>query len=189
MFRIEDKSNSSAGAIMDAEHSSHFSRYFNHAQHGNLDVTVNELERRIDFVASARISEGDEMVFDYGMKYWRSRDGPLPSSDGRDYSEAAWAQRDSEEQWLVQNVPSSELSRRFPLPRGTQLPLTPLRPAELQAALILEEAQCREVGPTARELSEAAAHGCALHWRRPITLSQRGYQRTILAQDCGAHRH
>ena len=144
MFRIEDKSKTSAGAILDAQDSDHFSRYFNHAQHGNLDVTVNEIERRIDFVASAPISKGEEMVFDYGMKYWRSRDGPLPSSDSRDYSEAAWAQRDSEEQWLDQNVPSSELSRRFPLPRGTKLPLTPLRPAELQAALILEEPRCRE---------------------------------------------
>lgn len=68
------------------------------------------------------------------MSYWRDREGPLPSSDSRNYSETEWARRDAEAKLLC---------NRFPLPRGTSLPLTPLRPIELQAALILPETESR----------------------------------------------
>ena len=122
------------GLVCDAQNSTHFSRYFNHAENGTIFANISESERRIDFWALRRISAGEELTFDYGVHYWRGSDGPSASSDSRDYSAEGWAARDAEE---------AKLSNRFPLARGTKLPLTPLRPIELQAALTLPDVECR----------------------------------------------
>ena len=49
---------------IDAQNSTHFTRFFNHAQGGNLETRVDTDNRRIDFVAARDISVGEEMTFD-----------------------------------------------------------------------------------------------------------------------------
>lgn len=56
--------------FLDAQHSSHFSRFFNHEQRGNLDYVVRSEERRVDFYAARDIAVGTELTFDYGAAYW-----------------------------------------------------------------------------------------------------------------------
>ena len=48
----------------DANFSTHFSRYFNHDEHGNLDHKVDVREQRIDFYALRDIEAGEELTFD-----------------------------------------------------------------------------------------------------------------------------
>ena len=48
----------------DANFSTHFSRYFNHDEHGNLDHTVDVAQQRIDFYALRDIAVGEELTFD-----------------------------------------------------------------------------------------------------------------------------
>jgi hypothetical protein len=144
LFRIDDD------VCMDAQNSTHHSRFFNHDEHGNLDVNVTVDERRVDFWALRDVAAGEQLTFDYGMAYWRHRDGPLESTDSRDYSDAAWRRRD---------VEASRLCNRFPLPVGAEVPLTPVRPIEVQAALMLPEAQCRPAMLRALEFFGATRAG------------------------------
>ena len=55
LFRIDDD------LCMDAQESTHHSRFFNHAEHGNLDVNVSVVERRIDFWALRDVAAGEEV--------------------------------------------------------------------------------------------------------------------------------
>merc|ERR1711988_1334234 len=77
------------GLCLDAQNSRHFSRYFNHDQHGNLDVVVDEKERRADFWASRRIKKGEEMCFDYGYYFWLAKAqmgiSPAAGSDSHNF--------------------------------------------------------------------------------------------------------
>jgi hypothetical protein len=54
MFRVE------GDLCLDAQNSTHFSRYLNHAFPGNLDTRVSERERLVEFIATQRIEAGDE---------------------------------------------------------------------------------------------------------------------------------
>ena len=49
---------------LDGMESKHMSRYFNHAQHGNLNFTVDVENSRVDFYAMNNIEKGDELTFD-----------------------------------------------------------------------------------------------------------------------------
>ena len=49
---------------IDAQNSTHFSRYFNHHQHGNLQPVQNVIGARIDFFAKRDIEIGEELTFD-----------------------------------------------------------------------------------------------------------------------------
>lgn len=50
---------------LDAQNSSHFSRYFNHAEFGNLETRFSDVDpHRIDFFASRDIDAGEELTFD-----------------------------------------------------------------------------------------------------------------------------
>ena len=134
IFRLTLKTETEPGLCVDAQDSEHFSRYFNHAEHGNLMPEVHEKQQRIEFRSTRSIEEGEELCFDYGMGYWRNRG--WPSNDGRNYSQAEWDRKDAEDALYP--------GRRFPLPVGTRVPLVPLRPVELQAALTLPDAECRQ---------------------------------------------
>ena len=122
--------------FVDGQNSTHFSRYFNHAEHrvfSNLDVTVDEDLERIDFFALRDIEAGEELTFDYGIDYWITRPpGPSPNSDSRNFSSG-----------IFREAPP-ELSLIYPPPPGTVLPLIPLTAAELLAALALPEQQSRQ---------------------------------------------
>lgn len=100
--------------LVDAQNSTHFSRFLNHAEHGSLRANVSERERRINFFATRAIGIGDELTFDYGMEYWRSRGGPLPSTDSRDYSAEAWAERDHRERTTHHQQPNCVDKARRP---------------------------------------------------------------------------
>ena len=73
---------------LDAMDSTHFSRYFNHAEHGNLNFTVNKTTNRVDFYTARPIEAGEELTFDYGMAYWAGS-GVVPFNDSRDYSKSS----------------------------------------------------------------------------------------------------
>jgi len=49
---------------LDGMQSKHISRYFNHAQHGSLNFTVDVEYSRVDFYAMNDIEKGDELTFD-----------------------------------------------------------------------------------------------------------------------------
>ena len=49
---------------LDAMDSTHFSRYFNHDQFGNLNFSVDVEAQRIDFFTSRQVHIGDELTFD-----------------------------------------------------------------------------------------------------------------------------
>jgi hypothetical protein len=49
---------------LDAMDSEHVSRYFNHAQHGNLNFTVNKALNRVDFYLAHDVVAGEELCFD-----------------------------------------------------------------------------------------------------------------------------
>ena len=55
---------SDRGLSIDAQNSTHFSRFFNHAEHGNLRVEVDPDLLRVDFFANSAISPGEELCFD-----------------------------------------------------------------------------------------------------------------------------
>jgi len=115
---------------LDAQNSSHFSRYFNHAEFGNLETRFSDVDpHRIDFFASRDIDAGEELTFDYGPGYWRYRG--QPDGDSRNFSDPIYRER------------SPELSILFPPPVGTVLPLVPLNALELKAALALPVPECR----------------------------------------------
>ena len=54
---------------IDAQNSTHFSRYFNHAEHGNLEVEVDEEARRIEFRAARAIAAHGHSALSYGTGY------------------------------------------------------------------------------------------------------------------------
>ena len=58
-----------------------FSRCFNHNEHGNLAVSLQE--GRLAFHAAEPVAEGDELTFDYGLDYWVNRADPMPGTDSR----------------------------------------------------------------------------------------------------------
>ena len=71
---------------LDAMDSTHFSRFFNHAEFGNLNFTVSPADRRVDFYADRAISAGEELTFDYGPSYWAlMSDNPKEGTDSRDF--------------------------------------------------------------------------------------------------------
>jgi len=113
---------------LDAENSTHFSRFINHAQFGNLRVEQDVGDLNIDFFSNCDIARGDELTFDYGPEYWRFR--PTPVSDSRNFSDPIYLDREP------------ETSLIYPPPVGTKLPLIPLNTVELQATLALPEAEC-----------------------------------------------
>ena len=113
---------------IDAQNSTHFSRYFNHAEHGNLVSSTDEDELRVDFYAARDIAADEELTFDYGVRYWLWRDAPSADSDSRNFSEPKYRDLRPVEKTLL-----------HPPPVGTVLPLTPLTAEELQAALALPE--------------------------------------------------
>ena len=123
IFRLRDE------LSLDAQNSTHFSRFINHAEFSNLDVEVDEEELTIDFYVSSwgDIASGDELTFDYGPAYWRFRSAPV--GDGRNFSDPIY-------------FDEPEYSLIYPPPVGTKLPLVPLDTAELPAALALPEAEC-----------------------------------------------
>ena len=45
--------------LVDAQNSSHYSRFFNHHQNGSLAVQVSAAERRIDFFTSRHVQVGE----------------------------------------------------------------------------------------------------------------------------------
>lgn len=82
---------------------------------------------------------GEELTFDYGPQYWTSRPPPAPETDSRNYSAA-----ERERRWVAQErARPRTLSLCFPPPMVAVLPLTPLTAAELRAALMLPEPECR----------------------------------------------
>lgn len=58
LFKLDDE------LCIDAQNSTHFSRFFNHAQYGNLDVVVDDEEQTIVFFAERDIEAGEELTFD-----------------------------------------------------------------------------------------------------------------------------
>lgn len=73
---------------IDGAETSHCSRFINHAERGNLlptpvDDPVSGT-RRVDFFATRPIREGEELTFDYGVRYWSARrTDPVAASDSR----------------------------------------------------------------------------------------------------------
>lgn len=125
IFRLDDD------LCIDAENATHFSRYFNHAEHGTLVAEVDADAQRVDFYAARDVDVGEELTFDYGPSYWRWRDQPSAESDSRNFSDP------------VYRLPPPELQLRYPPAEGTVLPLTPLTAEELLATLALPEAEGR----------------------------------------------
>ena len=58
LFRLDKE------RCVDAQNSNHFSRFFNHAEDGNIEAKVIAKEDRIEFRACRRIDAGEELVFD-----------------------------------------------------------------------------------------------------------------------------
>ena len=74
---------------LDANLSTHNSRYFNHHEHGNLNFTVDKATSLVNFYASRDIKKGEELCFDYGMAYWAGSGViPSPETDSRNYTRA-----------------------------------------------------------------------------------------------------
>jgi len=79
------------GLYLDAQDSEHFSRFFNHREHGNLNFTVSAAERRVTFYAATDIAEGEELCFDYGVGYWAGHEAsPAEGTDSRSFDAAPW---------------------------------------------------------------------------------------------------
>ncbi len=73
---------------LDAQDSTHHSRFFNHAQHGNLNFTVDVERQRIDFWLKRDVRAGEQLMFDYGMAYWLGS-GITPLGDTRNFTRHA----------------------------------------------------------------------------------------------------
>lgn len=105
---------------LDAMDSTHFSRYFNHAQHGNLNFTIDVVNKRVDFMLSRDVEKGEQLTFDYGMSYWLGS-GVTPLGDDRNFTR--------------------------PTPKAAKLtgprPVTPKTATELAIALALPEEEAR----------------------------------------------
>ena len=69
---------------IDAQNSTHFSRFFNHAEEAHMMCMIDPSSQRADFFATRDIGSGEELVFDYGVEYWRNR--PQPVDDSRQHS-------------------------------------------------------------------------------------------------------
>lgn len=68
--------------VVDGRNSTHFTRYINHDEHGNLRVAI--AAERIDFFAREDIHVGDELTYDYGQGYWEGRAAqPVAGTDSR----------------------------------------------------------------------------------------------------------
>lgn len=75
-----------ADLYLDANASTHASRYFNHDEHGTLNFTVSYDEQRVEFFAARAIAPGEELTFDYGVGFWMaSRSVPLAGTDSRSF--------------------------------------------------------------------------------------------------------
>jgi len=71
---------------LDAMDSNHTSRFFNHAEHGNLNFTIDAARVCVDFYLTQDVEPGVELTFDYGMSYWLGA-GITPLNDCRNYTE------------------------------------------------------------------------------------------------------
>lgn len=107
---------------LDAEESTHHSRFFNHAQFANLKFTVDVQRQRVDFWLQRDVRAGDQLMFDYGMAYWLGL-GITPVGDTRNFTRP---------------TPHSR-SRQ---PTGPK-PITPTSPVQLAEVLALAEGQAR----------------------------------------------
>jgi hypothetical protein len=107
---------------LDAEESTHHSRFFNHAQFANLNFTVDVQRQRVDFWLQRDVRAGDQLMFDYGMAYWLGL-GITPVGDTRNFTRP---------------TPHSR-SRQ---PTGPK-PITPTSPVLLAEVLALAEGQAR----------------------------------------------
>ena len=85
MFKIVDSATDGGegACFLDARESRHFSRYFNHAEEGNLEFEVYPEEQRVEFFACRDIAAGEELTFDYGESYWTGGERPVVASDSR----------------------------------------------------------------------------------------------------------
>ena len=89
LFEVAAPSVASGGVYIDGAASSHFSRFINHAEQGNLEPrpVLHEAggkSGRVDLVAVRRIRAGDELSFDYGEVYWVCASGePAAATDSR----------------------------------------------------------------------------------------------------------
>ncbi|KAL1523392.1 hypothetical protein AB1Y20_018334 [Prymnesium parvum] len=89
------------GGAIDARNSSHFSRFINHDEHGNLRAAPRG--SHVHFYARRLIAAGQELSFDYGAGYWRGRAArpaegtesraPRHAGRGSSFEEAAWLPR------------------------------------------------------------------------------------------------
>ena len=64
LFALASSEEPNCELSIDASNSSHFSRYFNHAQRPTLTPSVDTAARRIEFWAACDIAPGDELTFD-----------------------------------------------------------------------------------------------------------------------------
>ena len=72
----------SKSTIIDGRNSSHYSRYINHDENGNLRARISS--SRIEFYALRAIMTSEELTYDYGPNYWIGRDvQPAAGTDGR----------------------------------------------------------------------------------------------------------
>ena len=71
------------GLYIDAQHSRHFSRFFNHDVEWSCNLAiVHGYDPRfgpiIRMFAARDIAAGDELTFDYGPTYWKERPDVMP---------------------------------------------------------------------------------------------------------------
>ena len=109
----------STATIIDGRNSSHYSRYINHDENGNLRVVISS-SSQIDFYAARRIVANEELSFDYGPNYWLGRDiQPAAGTECRATVDGFSFDRTSLPQKLPPRAPLSakEASIALSLPR------------------------------------------------------------------------